>query len=140
MAEGIPEAPRWSAPVWARVFAPPGVEGDRRWVVLAEEAGESIGFGVLGLAGDEAEIESVAVVGAWRGKGIGRALCERMVHRARAGGAGRVLLEVRASNEAAHCLYRALGFGEAGRRRGYYRDPEEDAVVMVRDLRVAVAS
>ena len=40
-----------------------------------------------------------------------------------------VFLEVRSSNEAALELYRALGFAESGRRKGYYADPPEDALV-----------
>jgi len=53
---------------------------------------------------------------------------------ARQRGAGKCWLEVRAANRAARDFYRALGFAETSRRRGYYRDPEDDGVVCLRLL------
>jgi ribosomal-protein-alanine N-acetyltransferase len=57
-------------------------------------------------------------------------LCLAGMEWARGVGAWAMELEVRASSEAARGLYRALGFVEQGRRRGYYREPVEDAVLM----------
>jgi ribosomal protein S18 acetylase RimI-like enzyme len=55
---------------------------------------------------------------------------EAALDEARRRGAAQVLLEVRASNEMAQSLYKSLGFRFAGRRRDYYRSPQEDALVM----------
>jgi ribosomal-protein-alanine N-acetyltransferase len=55
---------------------------------------------------------------------------EAAIDVARRRGCVQVILEVRASNEAAQSLYRSLGFGFVGRRRDYYRLPTEDALVM----------
>jgi ribosomal-protein-alanine N-acetyltransferase len=49
-------------------------------------------------------------------------------------GASRVFLEVRQSNTDARAFYATLGFLEVGRRRGYYRDPAEDALVLSRSV------
>jgi ribosomal-protein-alanine N-acetyltransferase len=99
-------------------------------VFVAEVEGSVVGFVVVSCAAGVAEVESVAVMGSVRRQGVGRALCVAAMEWARGRGAERMELEVRASGEAALGLYRALGFVEVGRRRGYYRGPVEDAVLM----------
>ena len=71
----------------------------------------------------EREVLNMAVDPAFRRRGIAK----RLLHPALE---GEVFLEVRESNAAALGLYRALGFQAAGRRRAYYCDPDEDAIVM----------
>ena len=97
------------------------------------EEGILIGYGGFSVVADEAEIITVAVSPAFRRGGIGRALTEEMLQKAQAEGAASMYLEVRASNTAARALYTALGFAETGVRRGYYRAPREDAVLMRRE-------
>jgi ribosomal-protein-alanine N-acetyltransferase len=75
----------------------------------------------------EGEIESIVVRPALRRQGIGHALCAWAL---REMAVVEVHLEVRASNKGAQALYTALGFTESGRRRHYYRAPDEDAVIM----------
>ena len=83
---------------------------------------------------DEGEILTLAVAPERRRRGIAaRLLVEAMTIMA-GRGVGRVWLEVRASNAAAQALYREHGFTPAGRRRGYYREPVEDALVLRCDL------
>lgn len=93
---------------------------------VAETGSEVAGFLVLlPLGPDEAEVLNIAVDPVFKRRGAGRALL------AQAG--GRTLhLEVRASNTDAIAFYQALGFSESGRRRAYYREPVEDAVLMRR--------
>jgi ribosomal-protein-alanine N-acetyltransferase len=102
----------------------------QRIVLIAESVNEGIGFGVLGRAGEEAEIESLAVTTAWRRHGIARRLCKDLLGWAHARGARHASLEVRVSNTAAQALYESLGFHQVAVRRSYYRDPEEDALVL----------
>lgn len=71
----------------------------------------------------ETEILNMAVDPAFRRRGIGRRLLEPILR-------GEVFLEVRESNTGAQALYISLGFQVAGRRRRYYTDPPEDAIVM----------
>ena len=79
-------------------------------------------------APDEQEILNIAVAPESRRRGFARRL---IAHALQAGGI--FYLEVRESNTAARSLYRNLGFQECGRRPGYYRNPDEAAVIMRRD-------
>jgi [ribosomal protein S18]-alanine N-acetyltransferase len=65
-----------------------------------------------------------------QGLGIGTTLIQQLLLQARNQGATSVLLEVRESNLDARRLYKKLGFSEQGRRKKYYRDPTEDALVL----------
>lgn len=87
------------------------------------------GFALGSLAGDEAEILTLAVEKDARGQGLGRALVVALLERLRGQGARRVSLEVRSRNAPAIALYRSLGFENEGVRPKYYRDGE-DALVL----------
>jgi ribosomal-protein-alanine N-acetyltransferase len=133
LAENCPGAPRWGQRTWQQVLESPQA-GVQRLVLIAESVNECVGFGVLGLAADAAEIESLVVNTSWRRRGVARRLCQDLLNWARARGARHASLEVRVSNTAAHALYESLGFHEVAMRRGYYREPEEDALVMTTKL------
>jgi ribosomal-protein-alanine N-acetyltransferase len=93
-----------------------------------------VGYSVLARAADEAELLNLAVAEGARGRGVGTALVRRVITDAAEWGAWAVFLEVRASNAAALALYGRAGFSEVGRRRGYYRRPLEDALILRREL------
>lgn len=95
------------------------------------------GFILSRLAGGEAEILSIAVASAHRGRGLARALLNLHLRRLAGLGARAVYLEVDEDNEPARRLYRRAGFREVGRRPGYYqqgRDTAATALVLRRDL------
>jgi len=95
------------------------------------------GFILSRLAGGEAEILSVAVASARRGRGLARALLNLHLRRLAGLGARAVFLEVDEDNEPARRLYQRAGFREVGRRPGYYqqgRDKAATALVLRRDL------
>jgi ribosomal-protein-alanine N-acetyltransferase len=79
-------------------------------------------------APDEAEILNIAVDPAHRRRGLARRLLAAALRQPRT-----FFLEVRESNAAAQALYRSLGFTACGHRPGYYRHPDEPAVLMRRD-------
>ena len=89
-------------------------------------------FGYAGMLAvlDEADVTNVAVLPEARRRGVGRCLVEALMAEARVRGITRLHLEVRESNTAARTLYESLGFVTDGRRKGYYRQPTEDAVLM----------
>jgi ribosomal-protein-alanine N-acetyltransferase len=126
------EASKWSEPLWQRLLVGEGEVA--RAVFVAERGGELVGFLVAAFSGGVAEIESVAVLEAFRRMGLGRALCMEAMSWARSEGASDLELEVRASSLGAIALYEALGFVEQGRRPGYYRHPVDDAVLMTMNL------
>jgi len=95
------------------------------------------GFILSRLGGGEAEILSVAVAAARRGRGLAGALLNLHLRRLAGLGAGAVFLEVDEDNAPARRLYRRAGFHEVGRRPGYYRqgrDHAATALVLRRDL------
>lgn len=91
-----------------------------------------VGYAVAWCLAPEAEILNLAVAPRGRQRGTGRALLDAALAALAAGGARHVFLEVRESNRAARRLYAGAGFGEVGRRRGYYEHPREDALVLAR--------
>jgi ribosomal-protein-alanine N-acetyltransferase len=78
------------------------------------------GFVVARVAADEAEILTLAVAPHARGQGLGRALLQAAIGKARALGAGVMFLEVGADNPHALALYAGLGFTKIGTRKAYY--------------------
>ena len=88
------------------------------------------GYVVARQAADEGEILNLGVARGRRRLGIGRALVRAGLRELAGRGAAAVYLEVRESNAAARRLYGDLGFREVRRRRGYYRRPTEDAIVL----------
>ena len=101
-----------------------------RALVMNEVSGNVTGFLIGRQAGDEAEILNLAVKRKNRRRGEGGALLQTALVEFRARGVSHVFLEVRESNEAAIAFYGKHGFSKVGRREGYYRAPEEAAVVM----------
>lgn len=99
-------------------------------LIAAVRGARIVGYAVAWTVVDQAELGNVAVADEVRGEGVGRALVEGIVARVRRRGAGECFLEVRESNEVAQSLYRSMGFEVVGRRRAYYAQPVEDALVM----------
>lgn len=104
--------------------------------VFESEAGEMIGYAVLMLAVDEAELLDIAIASSQQRKGLGRKLLNEMLVLARRHEMRRMVLEVRASNVSAIALYRSAGFSDIGLRRDYYpsHSGREDAILMGRGL------
>lgn len=119
----------WSAETFARLVG----QGSTAVRVL-ERNGEIIGYGILLVSLDEAEVANIAIRRDLRGCGFGACLLDAMLEHARECGVKRVVLEVRESNEAALSLYASRGFDVVGRRADYYDAPREDARVLALDV------
>ena len=85
---------------------------------------------------DETDMMNLAVAPQFRRQGVGEALVSALVASLKERGSRCLTLEVRDSNEAARALYAKLGFVEIGRRRGYYRDPREDALILRKEWEI----
>jgi ribosomal-protein-alanine N-acetyltransferase len=107
--------------------------------VVIREGDEIVGYAGLWRMHDEAHVTTVGVRRQDQGKGYGLALMLALIERAYAIGSRWMTLEVRASNYGAMALYEKLGFKVIGRRRGYYTDDGEDAIVMWSDALYAPA-
>lgn len=103
-------------------------------LVVADGAGVVVGYLLGRVVADEAEILTLAVRLTERRRGLGRKLLDAALATMRLRGVRSVWLEVRQSNEGAQALYTGAGFIATGVRRGYYRRPVEDALVLKHDL------
>ncbi len=121
-----PTAAHWQEAQY-RAALQPGAVPERVSLVLEE--GAVLGFIVARVLEEEWEIENVVVTNLERRRGLGARLVNELLERARTRGARSIFLEVRESNEAARRLYTKSGFVPAGRRKGYYADPAEDALL-----------
>ncbi len=115
----------WPASSWeaelSRAFAT---------VTLACEGPDVVAIACDWCVAGQGHLLRLATLPSARGRGVGRALLADVLARARAAACAEVWLEVGARNEAARRLYARAGFVEVARRRGYYRDPPDDALVM----------
>lgn len=129
IAASLPDAPHWPRESYLRAIQSGGTPC--RLALVAELPDASVaGFTVVSLLPPEAELETIAVASARQRQGIAGALMAYLLRELAARQVDSVHLEVRASNIAAQGLYRKWGFRNAARRRGYYTNPPEDAVLM----------
>lgn len=100
------------------------------YVAEGEDEGRILGYTACWTVIDQSELGNVAVAPEARGQGIGGALVDTVIERVKERGAHELFLEVRESNVVAQAIYRERGFAVVGRRRSYYAQPTEDALVM----------
>jgi ribosomal-protein-alanine N-acetyltransferase len=110
------------------------------WARVAEREGALAGYALASVDPPVTTLENIATVPGQRRNGVARALLADLLEHSASCGVREVTLEVRASNDGAQALYRAYGFRLAGLRRGYYQDPDEDALLMTAPLEVALAA
>jgi ribosomal-protein-alanine N-acetyltransferase len=100
-------------------------------VLLEQET--IIGYDGFWMMGDEMHISTIAVDSAQRGKGLGELLLLNMLYIAQQNPFNMATLEVRESNQVAQALYTKYQFEIVGKRKRYYRDTGEDALLMTRE-------
>jgi ribosomal-protein-alanine acetyltransferase len=97
--------------------------------VTPDQAEGLLGFMVARFLAPECELENIVVSPAARRKGIGKQLLNALLRAASQTNCEFVFLEVRESNHAARAFYESVGFQSTGRRKSYYSNPSEDAVL-----------
>lgn len=105
------------------------------WLVAVEDDN------VVGYVGSqtvlgETDMMNIATHPDYRMQGIATRLILGLVDALEKRGSHSLMLEVRASNETAISIYRKLGFSEVGRRKNYYRNPKEDALILRKEWRL----
>jgi ribosomal-protein-alanine N-acetyltransferase len=133
-------AAQWNQAEYLKLFSPddpkaqpevePQIKTQSRTALVVEQSGSVVGFIVGRQVADEWEIENIAVTGAARRCGLGSRLVGEFLDLVRGRGGKAVFLEVRESNRAARSLYEKWAFLEVGRRKMYYQDPAEDALLL----------
>jgi ribosomal-protein-alanine N-acetyltransferase len=126
--------------VVARLPMPDAAPSPSPWRRLASQLGllvaapdghpSVVGFAGMWVRVDEAHIATIATHPDWRRCGIGQRILLALLREAQRRRAQSVTLEVRVSNLPAQRLYQKYGFREVGRRRAYYQDNREDALLM----------
>ena len=129
----LPDAPHWQGGVYQDMADPARIPA-RICLVAEDSERRLVGFGVMVLIPPHAELEAIAVAEERQRRGIAGILLSNLLTTLKRLDITEVILEVRESNRAAQAFYRASGFVETARRRGYYADPQEDALLMRREV------
>jgi len=134
-----PDIARLEAACFSRPRSEEAVRGElaqpERYLLLAARDHEGLaGYIGMEFVLDEGYVTDLAVFPERRRQGVGSALLRELERRGRELKLRFLTLEVRPSNAAAIGLYRAQGYGEAGRRRSFYTAPREDALLMTKWL------
>jgi ribosomal-protein-alanine N-acetyltransferase len=119
---------------WARSAFLSGLGEDWSVNFVAVTQGQVVGYIIAIGVADELHIHNIAVSRSFRGRGIGKRLLAEVEQWGRKAEKLCAFLEVRASNEAAKALYLSNGYEVIGRRRRYYSNPVEDAIVLMKIL------
>lgn len=104
------------------------------YVIVFKPLDKVIGYVIYWHIRNEVQISNIAISPDYRQMGVGEGVLRKVLLEMRRKGAEFVFLEVRPSNLAARCLYEKMGFTMLGLRRGYYRNPSEDAIIMGKSL------
>jgi len=133
-------AAQWNQAEYLKLFSPddpkaqpevePQIKTQSRTALVVEQSGSVVGFIVGRQVADEWEIENIAVTGSARRCGLGSRLVGEFLDLVRGRRGKAVFLEVRESNRAARSLNEKWAFLEVGRRKMYYQDPAEDALLL----------
>ncbi len=125
------EAMCFSTP-WTFENLKESLENDTSYFFVALDDDDVIGYIGVSVVADSCFINNIAVYPLCRRQGVGTALLKIAILTADVMGTDFISLEVRESNYAAIALYHSLGFEEMGRRRAFYRRPQEDALIMTK--------
>ena len=115
---------------WSRYSFYSELLNDFAFYIVALCSDKVVGYAGMWLIIDEAHITNLTVHPDYRLRGIGRSLMQELENQAVTLGTKAMTLEVRPSNNIAIGLYSSMGFFQEGRRRGYYSDTGEDALIM----------
>ena len=133
IAARLPEAPHWPEDAYIRALDPGSVPA-RIALVAEHPQGRVAGFLITVLIPPQAELEIIAVAKPAQRQGIAACLFNALLAILKDRQITEVMLEVRESNQPARAFYRSVECTETGRRTGYYADPKEDAILLLRPV------
>lgn len=131
LERACPSAAHWTEQHYRAAIGPAETVPERLVLVAEASPGarEIAGFLVARHVAREWELENIVVGPSLRRKGIGQNLLHALFQRATETNSRSVFLEVRESNDSARRLYESAGFHQTGRRKLYYSEPSEDAIL-----------
>ena len=118
---------------WSRAAILQSLNNGTAFIVF-EENGKVLGYAGLQMVLDEGYVTNIAVTKSARGTGIGKSLVGALISLAKDNGLAFISLEVRESNTPAISLYTKCGFKDFGKRKNFYQNPTEDAVIMTKEF------
>ncbi len=118
---------------WSEKAVLESAAADTSFFVFSEEE-KILGYAGLQIVLDEGYVTNIAVTKAARGKGIGENLVDALINFAKEKKLTFISLEVRESNVPAISLYTKCGFLEVGKRKNFYQNPTENAIIMTKEL------
>ena len=98
-------------------------------LVSSDQNGVLQGFIVARMNDENCDLENIVLANSTRRHGLGSRLLQALISELREQGAARIFLEVRQSNVGARAFYEKFGFALGGRRKSYYSNPVEDALL-----------
>jgi len=128
------EARAFSNPWHPETFRSLISQGNAHILIAEDPKFGVVGYAVVWWVLEQGELANLAVVEGFRGRGVGSALLDRVLLDAKANQVESLFLEVRTSNYRAYDLYLSRGFAQVGVRKDYYRQPREDARILVKGL------
>lgn len=135
-----PTASHWTELQYRQLFE--AGDASERLVLVADDSSSQTSdqnkitaFLVARSVASEWELENVAVASDYRRRGLGKQLLQFLFAQATQAHGQEIFLEVRESNACARAFYEKLGFVQTGRRKGYYADGHEDAIIYRRTLK-----
>ncbi len=131
-ADAVAEIEKKSFPVpWNRkMFWEEASNENAEYLVAELPDGKIVAYAGVWISFEEAQVMNVAVDPEFRGKGMGREIFAALIEVSKMRGATAITLEVRPSNSVAIKLYESFGLKSVGRRKKYYADNNEDALIM----------
>lgn len=120
---------------WRKSFFSQDIDNESALPLVARADEKVVGYICLWKILDEIQISNIAVSPQLRRRGIGEKMLKRVLKMAEEKDTKRITLDVRVSNLPAINLYKKFGFREAGRRKNYYRVPQEDASILEKILK-----
>jgi len=99
-------------------------------VMVATHGKKVVSFTICWVINRERHLQNIATAPAWRSRGVARMMMDHLLEEAQRNTPSVIMLEVRELNQEARALYLSLGFAQTGRRKSYYSDTGEDAVIM----------
>ena len=134
--EAVVEIEKASMPSpWSKELFEEELKREAAHYFVIEEEGQVAGYMGYWAAPQEAHIINLAIAPQFRSRGLGHQMVEACLEYARKRGAELATLEVRESNESAKRLYEKCDFKIVAIRKKYYSDNQEDAIVMIREMR-----
>jgi ribosomal-protein-alanine N-acetyltransferase len=119
---------------WSRNAFKTDLDNKMAWPMVAEFEKKVVGYSSIYIVAGEVQIGNFAVAPGFRNRGVAKKMINEIFEKAGESDCSTIFLEVRESNTAAMELYKSYGFVTSGKRKDYYTNPNENAIIMVKEL------